>query len=492
MDLRDYQDHAADWLSHRHNALLADEMGLGKTAELLAAARLTGRQRIVIVCPAVVCAHWMTEIGRWMGYEWGRLRVTGMGQAKSLQNTLYGQQRLEGLGDTTLCVVLNYDILKPYTNILGSWADLVIWDESHYLKNKDARRTHYAHSISNNVRSRGGFVWLASGTPMPNRPFELVEQLELIGQLEALGGWQHFVEKYCDAHTEWITVRGGTRRKIWKHDGATNLGELRSRLDGSIMLRRMRRDVMPDISVMPPQLIPLEISGTALSTYKNAEADLAAFIYERALEKAIQQDSEDPNSDADAAVTRALAAQHLVELSTLRQLIGVAKIDPIISWIEEWMEGGSHGRKIVVFSHHRETVERIHAHFDGSAVLYGGMDDKSRAEAVEKFTTGNATLMVASTMAAGIGINLVPCSDVAFAEFEWTASAHRQATDRCARHGQRNPVSVTYLTVPGTVDERMAVHIAEQMKVVDAVFGHENDIAELVMGDLLKVVNNGK
>lgn len=477
MDLRPYQVEAAEWLAAHRQGILGDEMGIGKSVELLTGADLAKRKRIVVVTPAVACPHWMHEIEQWYP-QWQRVRVRG--RSKQLEGLLAQPMLVE----TPAVVVLNYDILKAHELVLAKWADCLILDESHYVKNKTAARTKAAHVIARGVRSRGGYVWLASGTPMPNRPFELVEQLELIEKLERLGGWRGFVTTFCAGKQNWITVRGGRRQKVWDTTGASNLDLLRNQLDDGIMFRRLRRDVMPDIEVMPPALVPLDIdNAAALKEYQEAENDIVEYVWQRTLELAMKSDD---YVDIDAAVAKVLAAQHLVELSHLRRLIGECKVEPTKEWIQEWLEGGN-DQKLVVFAHHRKVVEEIAACFP-SAVLVGGMADHERTEAVEKFRAKEqgVPIMVASTPAAGIGINLTPCHDVVFVEYEWTSAAHRQATDRCARHGQTDPVSVTYLYAPNTVDDRMAHHIAHQMEVVESVFGSDNDVAAKVMGDFFK------
>ncbi len=474
MKLKPYQEEAARWLADHPRGLLADEMGLGKTTELLHGAELAGRQRIVVVTPAVACPHWMHELATWYP-KWMRYRIIGTKQRLGLQ-----QDMLDGVK----VLVLNYDIVKPYAIELAKWADCLIVDESHYVKNKDALRTKAIRLITRGVLARKGYVWLASGTPMPNRPFELVEQLDILGHLQTLGGWEHYVQRYCEGHRQTIYVRGGRRRSIWITDGAGNLRELRTALDKGIMLRRLRRDVMPDIQVMPPSLIPLDVArGSRFNDYLDAERNLIDFLWQKAIERALAKGL-DPTAEAVAAERKALAAQHLVELSTLRRLIGECKVEGATEWIKTWLEGG-HKRKLVVFAHHREVVAKLAA-CCSAAVLVGGMDDAARTQAIESFRAPTGVqVMVASTPATGIGINLTPCSDVVFVEYEWTAAAHRQATDRCARIGQENPVSVTYLYAPETVDERMATHIANQMTVVETVFGHEGDVAEAVLGDFL-------
>ena len=61
--------------------------------------------------------------------------------------------------------------------------------------------------------------------------------------------------------------------------------------------------------------------------------------------------------------------------------------------------------------------------------------------------------MIASTQAAGEGLNLQFCSDSIMLERQWNPPREEQAEARFHRFGQMNSVSVTYMIASGTIDE---------------------------------------
>jgi len=62
--------------------------------------------------------------------------------------------------------------------------------------------------------------------------------------------------------------------------------------------------------------------------------------------------------------------------------------------------------------------------------------------------------MVASTLAAGEGINLQCCSDCLMLERQWNPAKEEQAEARFPRPGQTaDKINATYLTALGTIDE---------------------------------------
>ena len=71
MQLKPYQQVAADRISKSYQLIIADEMGLGKTAELLRGLWPTfvsyRTRKILVVCPASLKWNWVREIKQWFG-----------------------------------------------------------------------------------------------------------------------------------------------------------------------------------------------------------------------------------------------------------------------------------------------------------------------------------------------------------------------------------------------------------------------------------------
>eukprot|EP00166_Cyanidium_caldarium_P001736 ctg_1892.g713 len=68
--------------------------------------------------------------------------------------------------------------------------------------------------------------------------------------------------------------------------------------------------------------------------------------------------------------------------------------------------------------------------------------------------------------AAGAGITLTAASVVVFAEIYWNPGVLRQAEDRAHRIGQRDSVTVRYLLLPNSLDERMWRAVNAKLGVV--------------------------
>lgn len=472
MDLREDQLYGIEWLAEHNRSFLADEMGVGKTAQLITAAIQVGARHILIVTPLAVVDHWKREIQQW---------------ASSSSSMIISPNNLpfNSLFDDPVFLVLNYDIIHKYGRELAQWADCFIVDECHYVMNNGyivdvksgkysgVRRTAWVRLIASLVTSRGGRLWLASGTIMPARPSQLISQLVVLNRLDTtFGSWKDYVTHYCNGHQKWISTPRG-RRKIWDLTGATNLSELNQKLS-PFMLRRTRREVLPDITLMQPQILYTTLNGYE-KEYDHAYSEIVNYVYTRYLQT-------DGEAEARLRAFKANAAQYIVTFTNLRRILANAKLEFANEWCKDWIESD---RQLVVFAHHRAVIESLAMNLKDKAVVhYGGQSDYENRHALKEFHYGNAQFLIANTLSSGIGINLANASDVLFVEYEWTVNSHRQALDRCARPPQDEPVASYWITVGGTLDIELQQRISQQAIATDITMG--DNIAGDIVAHLIK------
>jgi hypothetical protein len=368
--------------------------------------------------------------------------------------------------------VLNYDILKGWAPTFPPLGALVL-DESHYIKEGKAQRTKAATELARTVRS-DGLVLCLTGTPIANRPAELVAPLKLMGQLKSLGGWHGFVTRYCGAYKgQWG----------WDVSGATNMGELNAELKKRCYIRRTKADVLPDLPPKTWAEVPLnDHPKAAMAEYRKAEADVVTFLGERAAAIA-KELGKDPRSAAVMARLRAESAEHLVAITTLRRLAVKVKMDAVKEWVSDFLEGCD--KKLVVFAHHREAVAELAEAFQAPTISGG---DTDRDAVVDRFQTDpECRVLVASIRAAGVALTLTAASDVLFVEQDWTPAGMDQAADRTHRIGQDYPVTAWVTLATGTVDEMMAGMLASKRRVINAVVDGVQPTEEMtsVLGDLV-------
>lgn len=380
-----------------------------------------------------------------------------------------------GLGKTEGArhiVVVNYDVLHLFQEETRAIAwDLLICDEAHYLKTPKARRTQMVFGRKATAKTAGlppigaKRRLLLTGTPIANRPVELFPLIEYLDPA-TWGNFFKYARRYCDAHQ--ISI--GRGRLAWDFSGASNLEELQERLRTTILVRRLKRDVLTELPPKRRQVIELPAEGELArfaeaerAAYEDREAELDQLHAAVELAKA----SEDPDEYKRAVenLNDGIAA-FFAEMSTLRRELAEAKIPAIVEHVREAVEEGG---KLVVFAHHRAVCKAIAAEFgDAAVVLVGETPTADRQAAVDRFQTDPACkVFVGSIMAAGVGITLTAASHVVFAELDWVPGNVTQAEDRLHRIGQREHVLVQHLVVDGSLDATMAKRIVEKQNIID-------------------------
>lgn len=452
-ELRPFQRAGVAYIAEAKRVILADDMGLGKTIEILAAIQHLNAYPALVLCPASMKWKWAMEARAWLP---GRT-VT----------VLEGRTAYEGQAPYRADIVIaNYDILRlngdePYGHmvpLLGVAFRFVACDESHYLKNPKAQRTRAALALAREAE----YVVLASGTPITNRPSEILSQLRIADRLDDLGGWWHLATRYCGAFRGRYGLEMGQPR---------HLDELNERLRQTCYIRRTKDEVLKDLPPRTRSLVPVDLTNR--SEYVQAEVDAVAWFAARATEEAdfLASIADLPPEEREAAkreraqeaAERAARAEALARIAALRRLVGTGKIEAAKEWIEDFLESGE---KLVVFGWHREVVNALAEHFDAMAIT-GGTPPIKRQEYVDRFQTDpGAKLLVGQIKAMGEGLTLTAASNVAFLELAWTPSAHEQAEDRVRRIGQDRPVTAWYILAPESVDEDLWDMFASKLSVV--------------------------
>jgi SWI/SNF-related matrix-associated actin-dependent regulator of chromatin subfamily A-like protein 1 len=421
-ELKPFQRAGVKYLLAQRRAFLADEQGLGKTIEALATLEADGAYPAVVVCPASLKLNWMRELERWL-------------PGRSIQ-------ALSGLGGGEASIppaditVVNYDILAARAPALAAMHPrALVLDESHYCKNPAAKRTQAVARLAATVPSEG-LVLALTGTPVMNRPPELIAQLRIIGRLADFGSGAQFGRRFkgADAHV----------RLHW---------HLRSRC----FVRRLKVEVLPQLPAKTRTVVPVELDNDP--EYRLAETDVIAWLRSRPLDL----------SELDAKIAAALRAERLVRLNALKMLAARGKLHAALAWIHDFC---SSGERLVVFARHREVQRAVVERFPHALHILGEDTHAARDASVSAFQAADSSgnqLIVCSLEVAGQGLTLTQASNVAFLELDWTPAKHDQAEDRLHRIGQQDAVNAWYLLAAGTIDETMANLLERKRAVIGAV-----------------------
>ena len=201
-------------------ALIGDEMGCGKTLQAIAV--LQHYQNLwpaLILVPPSLVDQWARELREHVDLNASDLKIVKKGN-----DVISGK----------ICIVsyTALDGLVQNRRISTDRFGVVIADESHLLKSKEAKRTNNALPF---LRKAQVAVCL-TGTPSTNRPVELYTQLN--GLLPSIfSDYDSFTRRYCDAKPS--RFGGGT-----DVNGASNEKELNLLLKSLVMIRRLKDEVV--------------------------------------------------------------------------------------------------------------------------------------------------------------------------------------------------------------------------------------------------------
>ena len=141
------------------------------------------------------------------------------------------------------------------------------------------------------------------------------------------------------------------------------------------------------------------------------------------------------------------------------------------------------GRKIIVFSFFRNTLQKVCTLLGErcSQIISGDISPAVRQQIVDGFNAAEpGAVLVSQVQAGGTGLNIQAASVVVFCEPQLTPAIENQAIARAYRMGQTRDVLVYRLLADETIDERMLEILSNKQKEFDA-FAENSVIGDLQM-----------
>jgi SNF2 family DNA or RNA helicase len=141
------------------------------------------------------------------------------------------------------------------------------------------------------------------------------------------------------------------------------------------------------------------------------------------------------------------------------------------------------GRKVIVFSFFRNTLEKVKTLLGNccSEIISGDISPAKRQEIVDHFNSAQeGAVLVSQVQAGGTGLNIQAASVVVFCEPQLTPAIENQAVARAYRMGQTRDVLVYRLLADETIDERMLEILSGKQKEFDA-FADDSVIGDIQM-----------
>lgn len=405
--------------------LIADQQGLGKTvqAAVLLKLHLEDLAPCVIVTKARVKLQMVREMMRWTTSK----KVQAIFTSKEIA--------IPGFD----IIVTTYDMLKNPAVFESVKIKSLILDECQQIKNHLSGR---AKAVQELVKSHEiEHIVGLSGTPIKNNAGEYFTILNLLDPMR-FPQYQRYLDKYCDLFNNgWGNKVGGLKNPEQFHADTKH-----------IIIRRTKEEVLPDLPAKQRTFEHVELDRKLNKAYAAALQELDDLMY----------------SDDIEASER--SSMQIAIMTKLRKITGISKVPDCVDFVIDFLESST--EKITIFAHHHSTVDLLQAQLNQYLQLNSLspclMLTAGSPEGIDlKFRDSDARVMIASTLAAGEGLNLQFCSNAIMLERQWNPANEEQAEDRHHRYGQENPVLITYMIASGTIDE-FFTELVEQKRAIVA------------------------
>ncbi len=452
-----YQQIGAYWLAERSRALLGDEPGLGKTCQLVIGADLVCAETILVCVPAIGRYVWEREIKLWSlyGHEINVILTTEDRPRAGCVNIVSYDLLARGFAKTGY---QHTAFLKRFIDI--KW-DLVIGDEAHRLKEANSLRTQAVlgnKGIGQSTRR----LWLATGTPMPNGPWELWTLLVSLGATTL--DYKPFIERYCELGT-WGFSKGepiGTKMSM-----ADELNKLLK----SVMMRRLKEFVLPELPKIRVDDFPIPpVKINLKDFFEDALINEALTMKRIKDQEAFVQAMWDRTISSDGRTTtvemvRALEAMG-ESVSHYRRWLGAIKAASFLPIIDEELSTGA-VKKVVIFAHHHQVIRFLAAKLKNYDPLVVDGHVSNKLFVVDKFQKeAKHRVFIGSIMSCQEVITLTAAHEVVVVEPDWVPSNNAQAIMRVHRIGQKMPVRARFVRIPDSLDDYISDVLAKKTREI--------------------------
>ena len=458
IELRKHQVTAVEKARTQRHLALFYEAGTGKTACIarILAEDFNAFRRIrktLIFAPLTVCKQWPTEIAKF----------TKIPESKVHALTDSGKKRtalLAGLLEKQegCIVVTNYESVQIkdfYALLLKFSPEIVVLDESHRLKDSQAKRSKTIYPLCQAADRR----FILTGTPAPNSLLDLFGQYKCLDSSVLGAGFWSFRSRYFYnrnsgrqfAFPDWVPHPWAAR-------------ELGQKLKET-SLQVTRKDCL-DLPPLTLISVPCEMAPAQKKSYEEMKKDFLTEI------KGLVMSSE-------FEMVKTMRMQQILagfvqpdEREDPIWFDDVPRIDALMDNIEAIGD-----QKQIIWTVFRPTYKRISDELTKRKISHTFLtgeqtNDAQKQNNKQRFVSGDAQVLIANPAAAGEGIDGLQCA--AYAHFYmrgWSLLHYLQALARNYRGGSERHEKVVHYHyfIKGTLDEALAIALIYKENVQQAV-----------------------
>eukprot|EP00931_Biecheleriopsis_adriatica_P062129 TRINITY_DN37405_c0_g1_i2.p1 TRINITY_DN37405_c0_g1~~TRINITY_DN37405_c0_g1_i2.p1 ORF type:complete len:789 (+),score=170.79 TRINITY_DN37405_c0_g1_i2:75-2441(+) len=476
------------------SGILADDMGLGKTIQTLALLAFLKEHRNrsgphLVVTPLSTVAHWSDEVIQWLpSLQFMTFRGT--------DNELCALKRgLIDHMDSTNLVITTYEVLMAKSSFLAHipWHCVII-DEGHRLKNWKTQTSQVCRSLPCRHRI------LLTGTPVQNSLSELWSLLSFVSP-GVFSSLENFQQWFALPPLPSVKLSSNCSEDD-EHRADAEADQLLSeeeelliiqRLHGVLrpfLLRRTKAQVLADL---PPR--KEVVVWVPLSCWQKAH-------YRHGLRKVHQAESRRvrcrQRGSTKASVSSGLFLRKAVnhpyhflgsQAASTRSKEELVRASGKFEFLDRFLPRLlALDHKVLIFAQMATSLDLLEGLLQARGIAYVRIDGRKtlrqRAGAVASLKNlPNVGVMLLTTRAGGLGLNLQVADTVILFDTDWNPQADLQATDRAYRIGQQKPVLVVRLMTPTALDRGLHERSSRKLDMERKVIGAGNFTQESGVSD---------
>lgn len=408
-----HQKDTAGFLTMHKRALCLNQQGTGKTSAAAWAAdyliKMGAIQRVLVICPlSIMDCAWRSDLFKTVMH-----RRVGIAHGSR-------EQRLKVIKSNAEFVIINYDGVETVRDeLIEGQFDLIIADESTYLKNSKTRRWKSVNSLI----GPDTWVWLMTGTPAAQSPEDAYGQARLVNPSA--------VPSYAGAFRDRVMIKITNFKWVPRPEAQQIVYDV---------LQPAIRYTTEECLDLPEQLYTTyEVPMTPQQTkyYNSLRKDLL-----------IQAAGEEVS-----AVNAAVQLGKLLQISSGNVYADTGEVVQFdcsnkLNELLDVVQQASH--KTLVFCSFRHSIDMVEEflqkHGITTSAIHGGVSAKKRTEIFKSFQDeATPHVLVIQPQAAAHGVTLTAANTVIWFSPTTSAETYLQANARVHRAGQRNPCLVVHL-----------------------------------------------
>lgn len=447
-----HQITAALYMNKVKRALISHEMGTGKTLSAIVFVEMNPFEKVVVLTPNSLKFNFYNEINNFTN---SKAHIVGWSKnVWKIEDAKY--------------IILNYEYFnsgkKERSN--EKWNDLnlkkidtLICDEAQRLKNsKSNTYKNFKRIFSDKIFNGEPNKIFLSGTPAPNRAYELYNVLNQISPIE-FKRKKDFYEYYCGMVFDYYNGWG----YVFNTEGP-KLEELYEKIS-PYTHRKRKKDVLNYLPEKTFQNVILEMDSNEERNYNEIEHDTANNIV--------------PD----------IKSHHLSILMELRKYLSDLKMKHIINIVNDIIDTGE---KVVIVDFFKKPLYDLNKKFKNISVIHtGDQSVDERRNAVNEFQDPDSPIKI---FLGGLdvtkeGLTLTAASKMFLLTLPFVPGVYDQISDRLHRIGQKNAVNIYIPIFSNTIDELTLNMLTDKKRELSVVMDNEKYINEMKT-DIMKNIFN--